>query len=152
MASRKKASETAKSQATPEWIPPQWVCLSVLAVLTFFVYANSLHGQFVFDDLSIVLQNSTLMNVKTLGDAISPAMGGGWRQLLFITYALNYYWGGLNTFGYHLFNVILHVINVGLVYGILLSVLRDEKRRRYLALCGAAVFSVHTLLSGAVSY
>src|SRR5262249_35329571 len=138
MSARKKASETAKSQARPQWIPPHWLSLSSLAVITFLVYSTSLHGQFVFDDLSIVLQISTLMNVKTFGDAISTGTAGGWRQLLFIIYALNYYWGGLNTFGYHLLNVSLHVFNVWLVYGILSSVLRDDERHRYLALCGAA--------------
>src|SRR5258708_4929197 len=102
MSARKKTTEAVKSQPRPDWTPPHWLSLPALAVLTLLVYANSLHGQFVFDDLSIVLQNSTLMNVKTLRDALSPATGGGWRQLLFITYALNYYWGGLNTFGYHL--------------------------------------------------
>jgi tetratricopeptide (TPR) repeat protein len=116
-------------------------------------YANSLNGKLVFDDLSIITQNSTLMNVKTLGDAIFTAAGGGWRQLLFATYALNYYWSGLDTFSYHVVNVLLHVVNVWLVYGIVLAAFReDERSARYVAICGAAVFAVHTLLSGAVSY
>src|SRR5438876_2641816 len=100
--------------------PSHTLCLCVLAALTSLTYANSLHGKFVFDDLSIVLQDPTLMNVKTFSGAMSPAVGGGWGPLLFVTYALNHYWGGLDTFGYHLVNVGLHVINVLLVYGILL--------------------------------
>src|SRR5204862_5528461 len=65
---------------------------------------------------------------------------------------LNYYWSGLGTFGYHLLNVILHVVNVLFVYGIILEVLRDDRRARYVAFAGSSVFGVHTLLSGAVSY
>ena len=146
-------SARKKSPATPEWIPPHWICLGLLASLTVLTYANSLRGKFVFDDLSIILQNSALMNVKTIRDAVSPLIGGGWRQLLFATYALNYYWSGLDTFSYHVVNVALHVINVWLVYGIVLAALReDELPSRFVALCGAAVFAVHTLLSGAVSY
>src|SRR5262249_12124093 len=110
-------------------------------------------GKFVFDDLSIITQNSTLMNVKTLGDAILTSAGGGWRQLLFATYAVNYYWSGLDTFSYHVVNVVLHVANVWLVYGIIRAAFpEDEQLSQYVALCGAAVFGVHTLLSGAVSY
>src|SRR5207253_7167799 len=129
-----------KNPEPAEWIPAHWMCLGVLAGLTAITYANSLHGKFVFDDLSVILQNAALMNVKTLRDAVSPVVGGGWRQLLFATYALNYYWSGLDTFSYHVVNVGLHVINVWLVYGIVLAAFReDEQPSRFVAVCGAAV-------------
>src|SRR5207248_890677 len=109
--------------------------------------------KFVFDDLSIILQDPTLMNVNTLRQAMFPALAGGWRPLLFLSYALNHYWSGLDTFSYHAVNVALHVINVCIVYGILSAVVgENEKKSRYTAAAGAAVFGVHTLQSGAVSY
>jgi tetratricopeptide (TPR) repeat protein len=153
MPKRKSSPDRVSDQTVAGWIPPHLLSLSFLTSLAVLTYANSLHGKFVFDDLSVVLQNSTLMNVKTLSDVISPALGGGWRQLLFSTYALNYYWSGLDTFSYHVVNLGLHVINVWLVYGILIAAFREDVRlSRYIALFGAAVFGVHTLLSGAVSY
>src|SRR5215467_11152476 len=100
----------------------------VLVIVTVVVYANSLHGKFVFDDQQIVLQNPRLMNIHNLNDAV--AIGAGWRQLLFLTYGLNYYWSGLDTFSYHVINVVLHTINVLLVYGIILVALRDDARAR----------------------
>ena len=151
MPSRKNARPKDAGGVFRESIPPHWLCLCVLTVLTCLAYADSLWGKFVFDDMSVIFQNPTLMNVKTFSEVMSP-VGGGWRPLLFASYALNHYWGGLDTFGYHLVNVVLHVINVLLIYGIILSVFRDEERSRYVALCGAAVFGVHTLFSGAVSY
>src|ERR1041385_7715368 len=151
MPSRKNASQRDAGRVFPESIPPHWLSLGLLTVLRSLAYANSLWGKFVFDDLSVILQNPTLMNIKKLSEVMAP-VGGGWRRLLFATYALNYYWGGLDTFGYHLVNVALHVINVLLIYGIILSLFQDEERSRYVALGGAAVFGVHTLLSGAVSY
>ena len=153
MSSRKNPPEQHAQEIASDWLPPHFICLLLLAAITGLTYANSLHGKFVFDDLSVVLQNSTLMNVKTLSDVLEPGMGGGWRQLLFMTYGLNYYWSGLDTFSYHLVNVLLHVINVWLVYGILIAAFHeDPKVSRYVAICGAAVFGVHTFLSGAVSY
>jgi tetratricopeptide (TPR) repeat protein len=149
MSSRKNLPKKSDGATLTDWTPSQTVSLCALAALTALAYANSLQGKFVFDDLVVVLQEPKLMNVKTIGDVFAVT-GGRW--LLIITYALNYYWSGVDTFSYHLVNVALHVINVLLVYGIILSVLRDGRRSRYVALCGAAVFGVQTLLSGAVSY
>src|SRR6266566_3220090 len=80
----------------------------LLPALAVIAYASSLHGKFVFDDQQIVMQNPQLMNVKTVGDAIS--LGAGWRQLLFFTYGLNYYASGLDTFSYHVVNVFVHCV------------------------------------------
>ncbi len=135
----------------------------ILLALTLLCYSTSFRGQFVFDDQQVVLQNSQLMNIRTFGDVLS--LGAGWRQLLFLTYGLNYYWGSLDTFGYHALNVALHALNVLLVYWIILAAARDfgfrisdfglgaeAGHRRFAALAGAAVFSVHTLFTSAVSY
>src|SRR5262249_1322652 len=121
-----------------------------LVIITTAAYANSLGGRFVFDDQQIVLQNPRLMNVHSLADAF--AIGSGWRQLLFFSYGLNYYLSGLDTFSYHVINVILHIANVLLVYGIILAILRDEKAGRFTAFAGSAVFAVHTMFSASVSY
>jgi tetratricopeptide (TPR) repeat protein len=122
----------------------------VLVGVTIVAYANSLNGKFVFDDQQIVLQNAQLMHIHTLRDAF--AIGAGFRQLLFFTYGLNYYFSGLDTFSYHLVNIVLHIINVLLVYGIILAALRDDDLARFTAFAGAAVFAVHPLFSASVSY
>src|SRR5438067_923386 len=135
------------------WIPSHTFSIVLLVVGTVLTFVNSLHGKFVFDDLQLVQQNSGIMNVKTFRDAIvSGWFATGQRHLLFLTYALNYYWSGLETLSYHVVNLILHAINVLLVYGIILTVFKRNVQYRFAALAGAAVFSVHTLLSGAVSY
>src|SRR4029077_19628601 len=105
MPSRKKPPDKPSNGSSGGRTPPNWLALCLLVVLAVLTYADSLHGKLIFDDLSIVLQNTALMNVKTLSDAMSPVVSGGWRQLLFSTYALNYYWSGLDTFSYHVVNV-----------------------------------------------
>ncbi|PYS53323.1 MAG: hypothetical protein DMG13_13175 [Acidobacteria bacterium] len=133
----------------------EFVPVLTLIALTVLCYYTSLKGEFVFDDLQVILQNPNLMNVRTFGDVLS--LGAGWRQLLYFTYGLNYYWGGLDTFGYHALNVSLHALNVVLVYWIILAAIRDfgfEEKDcgRFAAVAGAAVFSVHPLFTSAVSY
>src|SRR5438132_5380535 len=150
MASRKSRPSADARPAV--WIPSHIFCFGLLTALTALTYANSLQGKFVFDDLELIQQNSSLMNVRTVGDVVSVAAREASRQLLFLSYGLNYYWGGLHTFGYHAVNVALHTVNVLFVYGIILAALREDERSRYVALGGAAIVAVHTLLSGAVSY
>jgi hypothetical protein len=91
----------------------------LLPALVCFVYAGSLGGEFVFDDLQEIVDNSELANVGTLGDALS--VGSGWRRLTEITYGLNFYWGQLDPVGYHLANVLIHAVNAILVYLIVLQ-------------------------------
>ena len=123
---------------------------AALAILTLVVYWNSLDGGFVFDDEQIVMQNPALLNIHSFSDVLS--FGIGWRQLLFFTYGLNYYLGGLNAHGYHVVNIALHLINVLLVYCIIQELAGRGHEGRFVAFAGAAVFSVHTLMSSAVSY
>lgn len=154
MPSRSTTSKTKPAVKTGAGSVRVWdrlvVQLLILVVLTVAAYANSLHGKFVFDDQQIVLQNSGLLNIHTLSDAL--AIGQSWRQLLFFTYGLNYYLSGLDTFSYHVINLVLHIINVLLVYGIILAAIRSDVRARFAAFAGAAVFAVHPLFSAAVSY
>ena len=127
--------------------------LGSLILLTVFVYWNSLGNDFVFDD-QVLTENPNLLKIHTLSDA--AGVGLGWRPLLFFTYGLNYYWSGLNPYSYHAVNLLLHIINVVLVYFIIREVVRvlDENERdsAWAAFAGAAIFSVHPLLSSAVSY
>ena len=124
--------------------------IPLLVVLTFLVFANGLHGAFVFDDMESVIQNKTITNVRTIGDVLHA--GTGSRELLISTYALNYLLGGADTFGYHLVNILLHMMCVLLVYFIIRELTEGMPSSAMLAFWGAAVFSVHTLLTGAVSY
>src|SRR5262249_40560743 len=123
------------------WVPSHTFSFVVLVVVTALTYANSLHGKFVFDDLQLVQQSSAIMNVKTFRAAIvSGLFAAGQRHVLFLTYAVNYYWSGLETVSYLLLNLILHVINVLLVYGIIiLAVFKRDVQFRFAALAGAAV-------------
>jgi hypothetical protein len=92
------------------------------------------------------------LNIRSLAQVVAYIPGT--RGLLFSTYALNYYWGGNDTFGYHVLNLILHAVSTLLVYGIILLALghHGSKSPSRGAFVGAAIFSVHTLFSSAVNY
>ncbi len=143
---KKKVAENASPKE--EWSPGWFTGLAsvLLIALVFLTYSNSLRGEFVFDDRQIIEQNSPLINIETLDDAL--AMGSGWRRLTAVTYGLNFYWGQLDPYGYHLVNVLIHALNAIVVFLIISQI---SGGMLFPSLAGAAVFSVHPLLSEAVA-
>ncbi len=103
----------------------QWNHLLV-SFLAFLCYVNSSWGQFVFDDTEAILHNAdvdTSTNVLQVfkndfwGTAItSNSSHKSYRPLTTITFRLNFWWvGELQPFGFHVVNIILHVL-VSLLY------------------------------------
>ena len=91
--------------------------LLLLAIILAFgamVYSNTFDSPLVFDD-EIFIINDTAVHITELSpDAIKTAAVDGrprHRYLPNISFALNYYFGQLNPFGYHLVNLIIHLLS-----------------------------------------
>ncbi|MCC6502101.1 MAG: tetratricopeptide repeat protein [Deltaproteobacteria bacterium] len=129
------------------------VALAALAAFTFIIYSNVLHGPFIFDDGMYIIDNTQIRDSSLLWPP-SP------RYLTYLSFAFNYSHGGLNTFGYHLFNVIVHIFNSALVFAIALllfrtAALKDKGVERYalpVALMASFFFAAHPVQTQAVSY
>jgi len=69
---------------------------------------------------------------------------------------MNYQTGGMEPFGYHLINLIIHIVNSLLVYGVILYSARkfqpDGGGGYWPALFGALIFALHPIQTQAVSY
>jgi hypothetical protein len=82
------------------------------------VYLKALSCGFVnFEDQDYVINNT---GIRTLGRefwewAFTTVPVNYWVPLLWLSYALDYHFWGLNPLGYHLTNIILHASNAGLV-------------------------------------
>jgi len=95
-----------------------WVTVAAIALLPLIVaiYANSLHGAFQYDDRHTIVDNQLFQSMdvrETIGPAwwsrqASVIDGGHYRPFTFATYAWNFAVGGLDPFGYHVVNVVLH--------------------------------------------
>ena len=81
----------------------------------------------------------------------SPRGPSSWllqtRPLTQFTFWLNYLTGGTNPFGYHLFNLLLHVAVVCLLYQVLREFVTEE-----IAFAAAALFAIHPIQSEPVAY
>jgi tetratricopeptide (TPR) repeat protein len=83
----------------------------------------------------------------------------------FLSFALNYSVGGLQVFGYHLVNLIIHIANGFLVYSLVLLLFKAESQHSpltthdsqpniasWIALAAALLFVAHPIQTQAVTY
>jgi hypothetical protein len=129
----------------------------LLFVVTLLSYLNSFDGNFVFDDVSAIVNNrhirtneTTLMSVFETdywGTAItSEHSHKSYRPLTVITFRLNYLLNGLQPYGYHIVNVFLHLIVTQLYFRFCLKFVNSRR----IALIASTLFAVHPLKTEAV--
>lgn len=101
--------------------------LLVLAV-GIAAYWNSFAGVFIFDDDHAIVRNRYIKSLWPLGDAMSaPAQSSvSGRPIVALSLAVNYALGGLNPWGYHLFNLIVHLLAGLALYGVALETFRHS--------------------------
>lgn len=141
---------------------------SLIILLTYLVYSNSFQGSFQYDDIHAIVKNPYIRDLSNIPQIfLYPHMGSGifqetnsYRPLLMATFALNYFFGGLNVFGYHLFNLIIHIFSAILVYLITLFILRivfegkespPLRNHRFVSLFAALIFAVHPVQTESVT-
>jgi len=130
-----------------------WAELVVLAFITLLTYANTFQDtDFVRDNDFLVLQDArvhsaSLENLQQIFTQDYWQVSGGgatlYRPLTTLSYLFNYaiLGNGTHATGYHLFNALLHTINVILVY----LLIRALPGTGGMALLVAAIFAVHPI-------
>jgi tetratricopeptide (TPR) repeat protein len=137
---------------------PRWpVALVVLAPLV--TYLNALNRPFLFDDAGAIVDNPTIRSLwgsLAGGPAQLPTAG---RPIPNFTFAVNYAIGSVAPFGYHLFNLAVHIGCALVLFALLRRVLGLPRlasivrgRENGLALAAALVWSIHPLTSELVDY
>ncbi len=80
------------------------------------VYSNSFGVPFQFDDYSSIVENPVIRHLDNFTSSLEGYHYNPRRVVGYATFALNYHFGGLNTVGYHVVNLAVHVTNGFLVY------------------------------------
>lgn len=126
------------------------------------VYANSCSGPFIIDDLAGIVENPDIRHWggwwNTIAVNLNSTISG--RPLMWLTLAVNYRWHGLDTWGYHAVNVLLHVSCMLLTFGIIRRTLLlpywrgrfDKSAAALIAGVVAVLWGVHPLLTETVVY
>lgn len=123
----------------------------------FILYLPSLSGPFVFDDISTIAENDMLKQFPNihLFYIYTPS-----RFLPYLSFAIQYFFIKESSFGYHLVNVIIHIINTFLVFFFTRSLVSILDRKfinrqptvQFIPILASFLFLIHPVQTQAVSY
>lgn len=121
------------------------------AVLACLAYLNALHNPFVYDDYHTVVANAS---IGRLTDLRAIVLHDVTRPLVNLSYAIDRAVTGTGPFGFHLTSVLLHMLNVGLLFALTrrLALPRGSSPATLAAFAAAALFAVHPMMTEAVGY
>ncbi len=146
----------------------------LITLIGLVAYSNTLHIPFHFDDERNITDNPV---IKELHIFLEPSkvknyagsmmyQGLKHRFIGYLSFALNYKIHGLDVVGYHIFNILVHIINALLVYWLVLLTfktlylsgayvhknLSNNFHSVLIALFSALFFVSHPIQTQAVTY
>jgi len=138
--------------AVPSNVPPAqpfqttrktpWITIGIATIVlaTLLAYIPAIGGGFIWDDDSYVTANPLLQDLDGLRRIWVPRQTPQYYPAVFSMFWVEYQLWGLNPFGYHLINVLLHTANALLVWRLCqrIGILRGAG-----AWLIAAIFALH---------
>lgn len=135
----------------------------LIALTGMAVYSNTFNVPFQWDEQTYIRENPFIRDVSYFSN---PAKAKGHefygalknRYVGYLTFALEYKLHGFDVRGYHVFNLLVHIINSLLVYVLFLSVFRTPflsgmgGHSRFMAFFAALLFVSHPVQTEAVTY
>lgn len=129
--------------------------IALIIFMGMAVYANSINGQFIWDDYHLIKENAYVKNWSNLGKIFTSGIREGahrisntYRPLQMLTYMVDYSIGGMNVRGYHLVNISFHILVALCIYWLINILFADN----LIALLTAALYAVHPIHTEAVAY
>jgi tetratricopeptide (TPR) repeat protein len=118
-----------------------------LVVLTvvfagFLAYHNIFSAPFVFDDIPHISENPHIRQLWPPWDVLSHSS----RPVVHLSLAVNCAMGGLNPWGYHLFNVVVHILVALTLYGVVRRTLLSESLRPTFGQAASSLAGTITLI------
>jgi tetratricopeptide (TPR) repeat protein len=142
--------------------------LVLIILLSLIAYSNTFHVPFHFDDKPVIVENPIIKDFQYF---TSPSKAKVFtehfrydtlrrRYIGYLTFALNYSIHGLDTTGYHIVNLVIHICTAMLVYLLVhftfqTPLLLSSKLRDYsqlIALFSALLFACHPIQTQAVTF
>lgn len=152
MGVKKQETEASRSSRAHKLITGR-----TIALLGAVVYLNALKNPFVYDDHRLILDNTSLQDLTNWRAILYHDIS---RPLVNLSYAIDYFiWGGANPLGFHLTNLVIHLVNILLVYGLATGLADDHRASHHeparldtIATAAALLFAVHPVLTQAVGF
>ena len=131
--------------------------LAIILVLGTVIYSNSFDCTFHFDDIISIVKNDS---IKDVSDINTIWKSNSRRFIAYLSLAINHHFGALNVWGYHFFNLMIHLTTSLLVYWLMFITLKTPnvkslipvKDQQWIALVVALMFVSHPLATQSVTY
>jgi hypothetical protein len=133
----------------------RWGPAALLGLAGTLAYADSLRVPFLLDDAWNIVRNPSLRHLSQLGVILSPPgnLGVAGRPLYNLSFALNYAAGGPAVLGYHLVNLLIHLLAALTLFGVVRRTLpRPMAAGTPVALAIAGLWLLHPVQTVAVTY
>lgn len=147
---------TRKADTTPPRHPRSGMAVSFpvlpwLLAATGLAYFNALAASFQFDDFNVIVDNPAVHSLAAWWTGMP-----GIRPLLKLSYTLNWL-ADPGPFGFHAVNVLLHILNVGLVWRLTAYLpvpasLDHDPGRLRVRLLATLLFALHPIQTESVTY
>ena len=119
----------------------EYLPLAVIVLAFFMIYSQALNFDLLdWDDYGYIKNNPDVQNFS-IRNFFTSFYGGNYHPLTCITWSVDYYLGGLNGKSYHMTNMLLHVLNIVLMY----FFVKFLFERKDIALFTAALFAIHPM-------
>jgi protein O-mannosyl-transferase len=120
------------------------ICVAAIALITYFVFSPSLDDGFTnWDDNFYVTQNPLVINNSVpVATIFETPVDLNYHPITVLSLALNYQSGKLDPSGYHLENLILHLLNTILVF---LFIFLLTRRNLLMAAIVSLFFGIHPM-------
>ena len=127
-------------------------------------YSNTLNASWQLDDYYHIVQNPKIHLNKLNFNSLTATFFTGpdnqlYRALPCLSFALNWYFGADNVFGYHIINIAVHIITAFMLFLSLTLLLKapklipELKQNAYsISLLAAVLWAVHPIQTQAVTY
>ena len=139
------------------------VMLILLYVM--LIYSNTFQVPFLFDDQQNILERTDLRLTRITPDAVIDTLfkktGGHeklYRPLSCLSFALNYRIGGYRVTGYHLVNMLIHLVSAFFLYKTILLLLDlgkirlTHREKIFIAGLSTVLWASHPIQTQAVTY
>ena len=135
----------------------------LLFSLIFLAYSNTFHASWHFDDYPNIVNNPkiqiTEFNTQSLVRSMQrPGGATYWRPLAYLTFALNWFAGGNEVFGYHLVNILFHFLSACLLFLTILTLFQTPTLRgkhsesvQSVALLASALWAINPIQTQSVT-
>lgn len=112
------------SQHISRWWHNTFVYVALILAVGLIIYSGIYSAPFVYDDFVCILTNPAICDfnfVKDISSLNNLLLNEDiyknivLRPLGYLTFAINFHFGGFNVVGYHIFNIVVHLLNALLV-------------------------------------